>query len=429
LRPGAKKQLFNRRGADERSNSADLLRQRAENMFHEQRGQISSPRPEENQQKLLHELQVHQIELEIQNEELRQSRSEVEALLETYSDLYDFAPVGYVSLDRSGKIHSANLTGAGLLGVDRSALISRRFKQFVARTQHSAFSSFLENVFASQLKTSCELAVQNGGAANRYFQIEAISAASGETCRVAFIDISLRKQLEKQNEIQRAELAIANIELEAFNYTVTHDLRMPLTIIHGYCQVLKDLCGCQLDEQSRGFLEEIFNGSLRMSRLITTLLKFSHVTHTEMHRKAVDLSAMAKAVVAELNLAMPGLRVRFQIDDQILGNGDPNLLRVVLNNLLGNAWKYAGRQDGAVVEFGMREFDGKPAFFVKDNGPGFDMADAKLLFIPFQRLPDASLEGHGIGLATVDRIVRRHGGRIWAESEPDKGANFLFTLE
>jgi signal transduction histidine kinase len=138
---------------------------------------------------------------------------------------------------------------------------------------------------------------------------------------------------------------------------------------------------------------------------------------------------MAKAVVAELNLAMPGLRVRFQIDDQILGNGDPNLLRVVLNNLLGNAWKYAGRQDGAVVEFGMREFDGKPAFFVKDNGPGFDMADAKLLFIPFQRLPDASLEGHGIGLATVDRIVRRHGGRIWAESEPDKGANFLFTLE
>jgi signal transduction histidine kinase len=252
----------------------------------------------------------------------------VEALLETYSDLYDFAPVGYVSLDRSGKIHSANLTGAGLLGVDRSALISRRFKQFVARTQHSAFSSFLENVFASQLKTSCELAVQNGGAANRYFQIEAISAASGETCRVAFIDISLRKQLEKQNEIQRAELAIANIELEAFNYTVTHDLRLPLTIIHGYCQVLKDLCGCQLDEQSRGFLEEIFNGSLRMSRLITTLLKFSHVTHTEMHRKAVDLSAMAKAVVAELNLAMPGLRVRFQIDDQILGNGDPNLLRV-----------------------------------------------------------------------------------------------------
>jgi len=429
LRPGAKERLLNRRGSNELPNSADLLRQRAEEKFREQGGSMPLPRPEEKQLKLLHELQVHQIELELQNEELHQSRSDVETLLEKYSDLYDFAPVGYLTLTRSGTIQAANLASAGLLGTERSALIGRRFGLFVAAEARSVFTAFLGNVMAGEAKQTCEVPLLELGTDPLWVQIEAVRDPSGQECRAAIIDISVLKRLQKQNEIQRTELAIANIELVAFNYTVTHDLRLPLTVINGYSQMLMDLCGSQLDERSRGILEEILNGSLRMNKLITTLLKFSQVTHTEMHREAVDLSAMAKAVVAELNLAMPGQRVRFHIANGIKSNGDPNLVRVVLNNLLGNAWKYAGKQDGAVVEFGMRRIAGKPAFFVKDNGPGFDMADAKVLFIPFQRLPDASLEGHGIGLATVDRIVRRHGGRVWTESEPGKGATFFFTLE
>jgi signal transduction histidine kinase len=136
-----------------------------------------------------------------------------------------------------------------------------------------------------------------------------------------------------------------------------------------------------------------------------------------------------KAVAAEFELAEPEQRVTFRISEKLTAEGDAGLLRVVLDNLIGNAWKHAGCREGAVIEFGVTEVEGKPTCFVRDNGPGFDMAHADKLFVPFQRLPGTSVEGHGIGLATVERIVRRHGGRVWAESEPGKGATFYFTLE
>jgi signal transduction histidine kinase len=173
----------------------------------------------------------------------------------------------------------------------------------------------------------------------------------------------------------------------------------------------------------------MYEGTLRMNRLIDTLLDFSRVTRVEMHRKSVDLSAIAEDVTAELQLAAPECRVMFRIAAGIVVNGDPALLRVVLDNLIGNAWKYAGSREGAVIEFGVTEVDGKRACFVRDNGPGFDMALADKLFLPFQRLAGTDVEGHGIGLATVERVVRRHGGRIWAESKPGEGASFFFTFD
>jgi signal transduction histidine kinase len=165
-----------------------------------------------------------------------------------------------------------------------------------------------------------------------------------------------------------------------------------------------------------------------MDRLIDTLLDFSRVTRVEMHRKSVDLSAMANAVATELKLAEPENQSTFRIATGIAAEGDPDLLRVVLDNLIGNAWKYAGSREGAVIEFGVTEVDGKPACFVRDNGPGFDMARADKLFLPFQRLAGTDVAGHGIGLATVEKIVRRHGGRVWAESKPGEGATFFFTF-
>ena len=166
-----------------------------------------------------------------------------------------------------------------------------------------------------------------------------------------------------------------------------------------------------------------------MNRLIDALLNFSRLTRVEPRRETVDLSGMAQEVAAELTLTEPARRVTFRIAEGITVNGDANLLRVVLENLLGNAWKYTGMREEAVIEFGVTEIDGKPACFVRDNGPGFDMADAEKLFIPFQRLPGAEeFRGHGIGLATVERIIRRHGGRVWAEGEPGKGATFYFTF-
>jgi signal transduction histidine kinase len=138
---------------------------------------------------------------------------------------------------------------------------------------------------------------------------------------------------------------------------------------------------------------------------------------------------MAEEVAMRLKATTPKRRVTFRIADGIVADGDADLLRVVLGNLIGNAWKYAGRREGAVIEFGVTEVDGKPVCFVRDNGPGFDMALADKLFLPFQRLPGTNVEGHGVGLATVERIVSRHGGRVWAESAPGHGATFFFTLE
>ncbi len=225
------------------------------------------------------------------------------------------------------------------------------------------------------------------------------------------------------------ELDVANRELEAFNYTVAHDLRKPLTVINGYCQAIRELCGDKLEVKCKEYLQEIYDGTWRMNQLIDALLNFSRVGQVELRREKVDLSAMAHEVAAELELAEPGRRVTFLIPDGVGTDGDAALLRMVLDNLLGNAWKYTGVREKAVIEFGKTEANGKPVYFVRDNGVGFDNADADKLFMAFQRLPGTEeYRGFGIGLATVERIIRRHGGNVWAEGETGKGATFYFAL-
>lgn len=227
---------------------------------------------------------------------------------------------------------------------------------------------------------------------------------------------------------QTRELEAANAELEAFNYSVSHDLRKPLSVINGYCQVIWELFGDKLDERCRGYITEMYEGSLRMNRLIDTLLNFSRTMSVEMHPEMVDLSGMAKMVAAGLEMAEPERRVVFRIAEGVTAGGDASLLQIVLDNLIGNAWKYTAKQEETVITFGVTEVDGAPAYYVRDNGPGFDIADTEELFIPFRRLPGTDAEGHGIGLATVKRIIQRHGGKVWAEGKPGKGATFYFTL-
>lgn len=372
----------------------------------------------------------------MQNAELRLARNEAERAVEMYSDLYDFAPVGYVTLDRKGIIRTANLTVATLLKTERSRLVGRRFGVFVDDNTRATLIAFLDKVFAGQAREACEVALLNEGKGLLFVQIEAAATASGQECRAVIIDISVRRQLDEKLEILHADLAAraaelesANIELEAFNYSVSHDLRRPLTVINGYCQVVQELFGNKLDAQCKGYIEEIYEGTLRMKRLIDSLLEFSCAARVVMGREAVDLSAMAKAVAEELKLEEPQWRVAFRIGAGIMADGDADLLRVVLDNLIGNAWKYAGSREGAVIDIDVTEVDGKAVFFVRDNGPGFDMALADKLFLPFQRLPGTDVEGHGVGLATVERIVSRHGGRVWAESTPGQGATFFFTFD
>ncbi len=244
------------------------------------------------------------------------------------------------------------------------------------------------------------------------------------------------RQRAERLDILNAELATraavlekTNIELEAFNYTVSHDLCNPLTSINGFAQVLMRICEDQIDEESKGYLKGIHQNSLRMQRIIASLLDFSRAAHVDICRKPVDLSEMAKAMAAQLKLSAPQNRTTFRIAEGITCAGDAGLCHIVMDNLLENAWKYSGGRAGTVIEFGTTELGGKPVFFVCDNGPGFDLAQAGRLFNPFQRIPGMAAQGHGVGLATVKRIVKRHGGRVWAESSPGQGATFFFTLE
>lgn len=238
----------------------------------------------------------------------------------------------------------------------------------------------------------------------------------------------LRDEIAHREQIERA-LVSTNSELEAFSYSVSHDLRSPLRVIDGFASALHDDYGARLDGSGRDRLARIRRCAQHMSDLIDALIELSQVSQGQLNPVTLDLSAMAHEIRAELETADPARRVSFEIAPGVTARGDPQLLRVVLTNLLGNAWKYTRRSTEARIEFGAELTGPEPIFFVRDNGAGFDMQRAGQLFRAFERLHNSSqFEGTGIGLATVDRIIRRHGGRIWAEAEPGLGATFRFTL-
>ena len=235
----------------------------------------------------------------------------------------------------------------------------------------------------------------------------------------------------EQRVIQRtAQLESANKELEAFSYSVSHDLRAPLRGIDGWSLALLEDYGGQLDKQGHEYLERVRSETQRMGHLIDDLLQLSRLARVEMRKEQVNLSAMAQTIAARLQEGEPQRQVKFKIQKGMSARGDARLLEVALTNLLDNAFKFTGKTPQARIEFGQTEIEGQRTFFVRDNGAGFNMAFAKNLFGVFQRLHKASeFPGTGVGLATVQRILHRHGGRIWAESAVNRGATFYFTLE
>jgi PAS domain S-box-containing protein len=378
------------------------------------------------------ELQAQSEELQTQSEdlissmedlrrvdkELRAANGRINSILEQMSD-------GFASFDLDWRYTQINAAAAKAFKMSPEQLLGKTIWEMWP----PAYDLPLGINFRRSLQENIPIQFETYYPAplDRWFECRCHPTTEG--LATFFSDITERKRAEEEKERLIAELEAANVEMEAFNYTVSHDLRGPLTHINGYCQVLQQLCSDRLDAECKGYLAEAANGTLKMATLIDTLLRFSRLTHAELRRNAVDLGELAGEIIGELRMKEPGRAAAVTIAQGLWASGDRELLRVLLENLLGNAWKYTARKEGARIELGVTTIAGETVYFVRDNGEGFDMAHAEKLFIPFRRLPGAEeFKGHGIGLATVQRIIQRHSGRVWAEGKPGEGATFYFTL-
>jgi PAS domain S-box-containing protein len=522
--------------------------------------------------RVLHELKVHQIELEMQNEELRRAQAELEATQARYFDLYDLAPVGYFTISDKGLILEANLTAAPLLGAERSSFVNKPMSLIILRDDQGVYYIHRKSLFKTGLPQECELRLVKNDGSPLWVRLDAtiVQDAQGTpVCRAVASDITARKQAEEksvhdqamlQAERRKAEeaharlaaivensydavlsttldgaieswnssaermygyaekeikgqpvsmlappdrsgempgiilkikagesmrdfetirrkksgaeivvsltvspvkttngeiigvsiisrdisdrkewersitdlnerLQVSNRELENLGNTLSHDLRGPIQCIEGYSTLLLDKFSERLGAEGERFLKIVNENTRRMCDMITGLLDISRIARAEIRRENIDVTALVRAIAQEYRKAEPSRDAEVLIQENLFTEGDAKLLRIALDNLIRNAWKFTRKRPKALIEFGKTENGGKTAFFLRDNGAGFDMKYADKLFAVFQRLhSDAEFEGTGVGLATVRRIIQRHSGEIWAEGEIDKGAKFYFTL-
>ena len=265
--------------------------------------------------------------------------------------------------------------------------------------------------------------------------VEPLATACGSVLGARKLDRQRRQTeetLRRSNldlEARSVQLKAANAELESFSYSVSHDLRSPLRAVDGFSRVLQEDYADKLDVEGQDLLQRMRAASQRMDRLIDGILDLSRMSRGELRRTTVDLSNLAERIARDLRSTNPRRQVEFAVAPGLVVNADPDLLRTAIENLLGNAWKFTRHHPQARIEIGTAQREGEQVYFVRDNGAGFDMSHASRMFGAFQRFhTQAEFEGTGIGLANVQRVIHRHGGRVWAEGEVEKGATFFFTL-
>ncbi len=408
--------------------SAAELRSRAEIRLREQKTEEARPATEPDTQRLLHELQVHQVELEMQNEELMRAREEVEAALERYTDLYDFAPVGYFTLGRDGTIRQANFTGASLLGVERSRLVKRRFELLVAEDARPDFDAFLKRVFQGSAKECCEIALHTDGDKPLIVRIEATACEDGQECRAAMMDITERRGAEAALRGLAAELDRSNSDLAQFAYIAGHDLQEPLHTITGFVELLRDRYKGQLDEKADKYIAYTVDGAKRMQQLIAALLAYCRVGIKGKELVLTDAQEPLARAMENLRFSIEEGGAVITQDAMPTIMADVSQLAQLFQNLIGNALKFRGERLPE-IHIGAKRQDDHWLLSVRDNGIGIDPEQADRVFLVFQRLHGRDkYPGSGIGLAICKRIVERHGGRIWVESEVGSGSVFLFTI-
>jgi PAS domain S-box-containing protein len=360
-------------------------------------------------------------------------------------DLYNNAPCGYHSLDAEGVFVSINDTELAWLGRTREELVGqRKFSDFMTAEGRAAFAGNYPRFLAKGEIRDVEydLVRKNGSVMSILLSATMLRDAGGGIVmsRATLHDITERKraedavrrlnaELEQRIEHRTADLLTANKELEAFSYSLSHDLRAPLRSIDGFSHLLLDGYADTIDERGRNYLERVRRASQRIGVLIDDMLKLSRVSFADLAVADIDMTALAAEIAGELAHAHPARQVEVSVGSGMVARGDRGLVRILLGNLLDNAWKYTVRNPAARIEVGVSPAHTENVFFIRDNGVGFDMDYAGKLFVPFQRLHDSrEFDGTGIGLATVQRVTNRHRGRIWVESEVDCGTTVFFTL-
>ena len=346
--------------------------------------------------------------------------------------------------DFEGRITAWNRGAELMFGYSEQEALQMKIWQLAPSDKAAEQRDFHRRLFAGEKVASFETQrlTKDGRLLDVWLTVTKLVDAAGKVIGIASTERDITKLKQVQEDLRKlnaeleqrvrdrtAELETANKELETFSYSVSHDLRAPLRSIDGFSRILLEKYSAKLDDEGKEHLGRVRAAAQHMGQLIDDLLKLSRASRVELRREAVDLTALAGEIVLELRRAEPARPVRWVITTGLAATGDRQLLRVVLDNLLNNALKFTSRQAEARIEFGAINGDQGCAFFVRDNGAGFDMAYAGKLFGAFQRLHSpADFPGTGIGLATVQRIIRRHRGRVWAEGEVNHGATFYFTL-
>ena len=406
------------------------LRMRAEEMLRKQLEALDKI-PPADVQRLVHELRVHQIELEMQNDELRRTQQELEASREKYFDLYDLAPVGYVSINENGIILESNLTGAFMLSQERSYLVGQPFTRLIFREDQNIYYGCHKQLVETRENQICRIRMVKKDGNPLWVRIN-ISIAQGIDGSTRFlaviIDISERKQVDEKLSQVMEELTRSNEELEKFAYVASHDLQEPLRMVSSFARLLENRYKGKLDQDADDFINFAVDGANRMQVLITDLLAYSRVGRWGNEFKEVSSEAVLERALSNLKVVVEQRGAVVTRDPLPVMMGDDSQLAQLFQNLIGNAVKFCEDRTPHIHVSSERRGN-KWVFSVRDNGIGIAPEYFERIFLIFQRLHGKQeYPGTGIGLAICRKVAERHGGRIWVESEPGSGSTFYFTI-
>ena len=403
-------------------------------------------RPSAHERKLADDLHTHQIELQMQNQELVRAKGELERSRARYFELFDFAPVAYFTFSPRGTIESLNLAAAELLQADRQRVLGAPGSSFFDGNSRAEFRVHVERVFQEPGKHALDLVLAPGRTGPRRHVHVVSRLIRGELgdnplCLSAAFDITARKIAEQevtrlnaaleQRVTQRTlELEESNKDLEAFIYSISHDLRAPLRNMAGFASIIAEDYARQVPAEVNGFVKRILAGNEKMLHLVDDLLRFSRLGRKPLEVSHTDLNELLEEALAELGPDMEGREIQWHRKSLPIAECDRGLMRQVFVNFLSNALKYSRPRRPAIIKIGCDTRNTERVIVIQDNGVGFDMRYVDKLFGVFQRLHlPSEFEGNGVGLAMVSRILHRHGGRAYAEGRVDQGAAFWFTFD